>query len=267
MDDRESGGDLRHTCPYLGLASDPSLRCSFLTSSHRCFRWPTPQPVDFQQQRSYCLSADFEDCSWFVSVPSGPPDRCGVPFRTGQVALLGVVTAVVLVAALLFYFKPWSLLFPATDSSRSGLVAEPTAPATPAPLFPTYPSPVVPTPTPQPPAPTPSGGEGAAPAATVPSATVAPAPASPTSVRSTSSPAAAASVGSPSGPTATPAATPPGVSGSAAVRVYTVKEGDNLYTLARTFGVTVDALVKANNLPDRSTLRVGQTLVIPPPSQ
>ena len=46
-----------------------------------------------------------------------------------------------------------------------------------------------------------------------------------------------------------------------------MKEGDNLYSLARTFGVTVDDLVKANNLPDRSSLRVGQTLVIPPSSQ
>lgn len=42
-----------------------------------------------------------------------------------------------------------------------------------------------------------------------------------------------------------------------------MKEGDNLYSLARTFGVTVQELMKANNLQDGAYLRVGQTLVVP----
>jgi LysM repeat protein len=43
---------------------------------------------------------------------------------------------------------------------------------------------------------------------------------------------------------------------------YKVQEGDNLITLAQRFGVTVDAIVAANNLPSR-TIYAGQMLRIP----
>lgn len=44
---------------------------------------------------------------------------------------------------------------------------------------------------------------------------------------------------------------------------YTVQPGDTLFKIARQFGVTVDALVAANNLPNRNLIRVGQVLQIP----
>ncbi len=265
MDDRESGSDALHSCPYLGLASDPSLHCSFLTSSHRCFRWPTPQPVDYQQQRSHCLSADFHGCSWFASALEDRPDRRRRSYsRAGYAGLLGVVVAAALVVATLAYFRPWSLLLPvASDAGRAALGAEPPA---------TGPSPaatstMVPEPTPEPaalaasltPLPSPTAERqrtAAGSAATAPPAT-APAP------RAPATPAAHLPTSTPARPMATPWATPSGVPGSAAVRVYTVKEGDNLYSLARTFGVTVQELMKANNLQDGAYLRVGQTLVVP----
>jgi LysM repeat protein len=47
---------------------------------------------------------------------------------------------------------------------------------------------------------------------------------------------------------------------------YTVQPGDTLFSIARQFGVTVQAVVEANNLANPDSLSVGQQLVIPPAS-
>lgn len=44
--------------------------------------------------------------------------------------------------------------------------------------------------------------------------------------------------------------------------VYIVKKGDSLWSIARRYDLTVDELIKANNLSDL-TLRIGQQLIIP----
>lgn len=45
---------------------------------------------------------------------------------------------------------------------------------------------------------------------------------------------------------------------------YTVRSGDSLLAIARRFGVSTDAIVKANALANADRLTVGQTLLIPP---
>jgi LysM repeat protein len=44
---------------------------------------------------------------------------------------------------------------------------------------------------------------------------------------------------------------------------YTVKPGDTLSGIADLFGVTVDDIVRANNIADPNALQVGQVLIIP----
>jgi LysM repeat protein len=44
---------------------------------------------------------------------------------------------------------------------------------------------------------------------------------------------------------------------------YTVKPGDTLSGIADLFGVTVDDIVRANNLADPNALQVGDVLTIP----
>lgn len=44
---------------------------------------------------------------------------------------------------------------------------------------------------------------------------------------------------------------------------YVVKSGDNVWSIAKRFKVSEDAVLQANNLPRRHTLRVGQKLTIP----
>lgn len=42
-----------------------------------------------------------------------------------------------------------------------------------------------------------------------------------------------------------------------------MKAGDNLYDMAKTYGVTIEEIMAANGLTDRAMLKVGQKLVIP----
>ncbi|SFG64574.1 polysaccharide deacetylase family sporulation protein PdaB [Halobacillus alkaliphilus] len=50
---------------------------------------------------------------------------------------------------------------------------------------------------------------------------------------------------------------------SASGTIHTVKAGDTLYSLAGKYGVTVNQIVKENNLSNANVIRVGQRLVIP----
>ena len=77
--------------------------------------------------------------------------------------------------------------------------------------------------------------------------------ATPTQLPATATPSAGTLTPSP-GPTSPSTAT--GV-------YYTVQSGENLYRISLRYGTTVDVIVAANNLPDRSSVQAGQTLLIP----
>ena len=48
-------------------------------------------------------------------------------------------------------------------------------------------------------------------------------------------------------------------------QTYTVQKGDTLFALARKFGITVAAIVAANNIANANLIRTGQVLTIPDP--
>lgn len=74
-------------------------------------------------------------------------------------------------------------------------------------------------------------------------------------------------------PTFTPAPTEPvatalpvgeaGTAGTEGQETYTVQAGDTLAEIAAAFGVTLDALVEANNIENVDVIEVGQVLIIP----
>ncbi len=52
-------------------------------------------------------------------------------------------------------------------------------------------------------------------------------------------------------------------SSASANQIYYVQAGDSLFNIANYFGVTVEAIVEANQLPNANTIKVGQGLIIP----
>jgi LysM repeat protein len=50
---------------------------------------------------------------------------------------------------------------------------------------------------------------------------------------------------------------------NAATTSYTVKAGDSAFSIARQFGVTLDALLAENSVTNRNRVYVGQVLSIP----
>lgn len=63
-------------------------------------------------------------------------------------------------------------------------------------------------------------------------------------------------------PTTTPIPRDPGQ-----IIVYEVQPGDSLLNIATTYGVTLDALMGANDIVDQNTLFSGQQLIVPPPTR
>jgi len=47
------------------------------------------------------------------------------------------------------------------------------------------------------------------------------------------------------------------------MQIYTIRQGDTLYNIAKTFNSTVSDIVRANEIPQPENLVVGQTIVIP----
>ena len=70
-------------------------------------------------------------------------------------------------------------------------------------------------------------------------------------------------------PAQVPAATPTNATGAAPTgsvggqQQYTVQAGDTLGAIASQFGVTVDAIVQANEITDANFILPGETLIIP----
>jgi len=67
----------------------------------------------------------------------------------------------------------------------------------------------------------------------------------------------------PSPPTAVPSITPTPVPAPVCPALYVVRSGDTAFSISRRFGVSLDALAAANNLPASFNLKIGQLLVIP----
>ena len=63
-------------------------------------------------------------------------------------------------------------------------------------------------------------------------------------------------------PSATPTPSPP-PSATPTATTYTVKSGDTLTGIADQFGVTADAVQRANNIANPTDLQIGQVLTIP----
>ncbi|OAI43263.1 hypothetical protein AYO41_02245 [Verrucomicrobia bacterium SCGC AG-212-E04] len=103
-----------------------------------------------------------------------------------------------------------------------------------------------------------TGGPAASPKSAPAPAKTTPTPNVAKAIAVTTAPAAAAA------PAAKTAAKAPSQEADHGAKTYVVVAGDNPNTLAKKFGVSESALLKANGIEDPRKLRIGQKLVIPP---
>jgi spore germination protein len=47
------------------------------------------------------------------------------------------------------------------------------------------------------------------------------------------------------------------------IKIHVVKKGESLWVIARKYGVTVQDLVKANNIENKNIIKINQELIIP----
>jgi LysM repeat protein len=113
-----------------------------------------------------------------------------------------------------------------------------------------------------------SFGGGARPtptaAAQVAAPTASPSPPPPLAVLPTAAPGGTEPSPSPFAGTPVPGASPVVGPGGTEARTYVVRAGDTPGGIARQFGVSVQELMRANNITDARAMRVGDRLTIPP---
>lgn len=269
-------------CPYLGLEDDPETWFAFSSDSNHCHRVSPTEPVARSYQTETCLSENFVQCPVFRAAegwrgrlprelhrsggqrrhrrPTSRPDsgagaaspaspspspsltRASRQARTGRPVLVIGVAVVVVIALVGFS------VFLALSVIGEGFEIPSPPIAQPAGLAALTPSP------------------GARPTTSQP-AVIADAPTLASTSRATSTsslPTETLPVYSPTPeqtPTPTDTLTDP--SGSDVDMTYIVQRGDNLYLIALRYGLTVDAIVRANNLSNPNLLHVGQSLVLP----
>ncbi len=231
---------MEHVCPLLGLAGDRRAVIDGADGAHRCHAEAPPSTIDRALQVQLCLTPAHQRCERFAAHlaqrPGATPGRSAA--GDGFVSTRLVLTAQ----------PPWRGVAGRARRSRSAVVVGGVASIALLGIAGVAVANSI------------AGGpEESAPAATS-SAT------SPTATpRPTATPEPSATVTSAATPSSTPSLEPTAVPtpSPAPPVTYTVVAGDSLVEIADRFGVTVDALLAANDIDDPEQLRIGQVLVIP----
>jgi len=262
MDDRSPN---EWVCPFLRAVDDDGRMLAPVEApdaDNRCAALREPVPQSLRQQELVCLTSGHVNCPRYlrgaVAVTETPP----AAVRTGRVvspAILGsaAVLALAFVASMTFVIARGGLELSAA--------ATPTPRATEIAVVATASPSVAPSPTPTP-VPTPSPSPTPTPS---PSPTPTPVPTPTPTPTPTPEPTPK--------PTARPTAKPKPTSSRYALLkpcpstpncwIYTVRSGDNLYSIANYFGVSLQSIYDRNPWTRTTPLRAGQELRLPPPTR
>lgn len=226
-------------CPYLGLPGDPQSHFSFPEGGHRCSAMDGEARIDLAFQAGTCLSSEYTSCARFRSATHPPMSPvAGVtvttaaagPVRTSRrrTFVRGLI-GVALLAGVGVASITLAILIAGINRESAG-------------TSPTVPPFAAASPT----------SEPSASATPLPTPTASATPSASPVVTATPAPSATASPT----PQPTPTLEPTPI-------VYVVEQGDTLRRIAAFYGVTVAAVVEANDLADPDDIRVGQGLIIP----
>ena len=244
-------------CPFLRAVDDADRMVAPVEvpdPANRCAALRDAVPQSLRQQELVCLASGHVNCPRYLRgalVIAEAPEPVVRTGRTLTPAVLGSLVVLVMAASasVAFVMARGGMELAAalpTSSPAPSVIAVAEAPSTPVPT-------VAPTPIPTPaptamPSPTPS-----------PTPTMTPTPA-PTPK-----------------PTAEPTPRPVATSDRYAVLrpcpdtprcwIYVVRAGDNLYSIANWFGISLDSIYDRNPWTRTQGLRAGQELLLPPPTR
>ena len=252
----------RVVCPFLRLDADWSLAEPGAAPSehHRCIAITGPRVVSHQQQELVCLRATHLDCARYrraTSPAASARGRLGAPATSRAVVVALIVLAVS--AGLSFGFvlqrggidlaSPGPAATALANATNRGASAAATAgsPAAVSPAGPPPSSPLAPAPTPS--------------SAPTPSETVAPGPTPSLTPAPTRKPTAS------TGPSASRLAVLKPCLHRSGCYIYTVRAGDNLFSIAHWFGVPLATIYAWNPTVHQTGIHAGLQLRIPTPTR
>ena len=248
-------------CPFLRLESDGLLVDPepAPTDDHRCVAINGPRVLSRQQQELVCLRAAHVDCPRYRRRIAPPRTATHGPIRTPPIprAIAASLVVLGLSAGISFGFviqRGGIDLPPSAQPSAAAVVAT----GTPAPV-PSSPAPTTEPTAASTPVPTPPPTASPAPAPT-PRVTPAPTRAAAATPAATSLPSASG------GPSASRLAVLKACPDQAGCYIYTIRTGDNLFSIANWFGVPLDTIY-AWNPSVKPGIRPGDQIRIPTPTR
>ena len=257
MDNASAALSEPRICPFLRAAHDGRLGdpLAWPDPANACIALGDVAPQSLRQQEYACLASAHVNCPRFVRGVHRMVEAAPAPVEAG-LRLTPAILGALLVLAASFALSVGFVV----ANGGMGLPVPPSA----------SPEAAVASG-----APGPSGS--AAPAVTEPPLASAAPVASPTPEASVESATAAPSITATPTTTPTPGATPVGSSDRYALLepcgdepdcwIYTIREGDNLTSIARYFGVPFDVVVERNPWTETTPIVAGQELRLPPPTR
>ena len=264
-------GPSDRVCPFLRAATDTALSAAIESpdAANRCAALAEPVPQSLRQQELVCLSSGHVNCPRYMrgsvahpaALQTVSPRRTITPATGAAMALFGLA----FVASVGFVIATGGLVMTAAIATATpgGAVLADLSTAAPEPVrTPARTIEITPIPS----------------VAAAPSAAVSATPALPSLSPAVPSPTPSATPSRPPSPTPKPTANPtakpaPGrfalltrCPGTADCYVYIVRSGDNLFSIARYFGVPLKT-VQAMNPWTKSGLVAGRELRIPTPTR
>lgn len=246
LDDRSPDPNV---CPFLRAAADGNLGVPFERPdpANRCAALAEAVPQSLRQQELVCLTSGHVNCPRYLrgaavimETPT-PVVRSGLTVTTAMFASLVLLVMAVSASIAFGMARGFSLtgVMPSPSATSLAVVPSPSAVAVASPSSEVTPA--------------------------APSATIAATPSASPTPSATPMPT----------PKPSPAATPKSdrykllkACGDAPrCWIYTVRSGDNLFSIARYFGVSMDSIYARNPWLRNTHLRAGQQLRLPPPTR
>ncbi|HUP54028.1 MAG TPA: LysM domain-containing protein, partial [Methylomirabilota bacterium] len=263
LDDRSPDPEI---CPFLRAADDRDRLVAPVEApdpANRCAALRDAVPQSLRQQELVCLASGHVNCPRYLRgavVVAEAPDPV---VRAGRAAspavLLSVVVLVMAASASLAFVMTrggLELTAAATSSPRASATALAVASIVPSPVPTVRPTPA-PTATPAAsPSPTPTPS-----ASPTPTPTATPARTPKPTARPTAKPTARPAARSDRYAVLSPCP------GTPRCWIYRVRSGDNLYSIAHWFGISLDSIYARNPWTRTQHLRAGQQLRLPPPTR